>query len=141
MQQQNIIRLWAGLDLVITATLVLPPVAGWLISMLLTANSFLGGAATLDDVSGFGMLFVCMTGALGVLWASARLLRPTWIMGACDAVARLWIGALIVYFVFARGVPAILLLFVVSEWAGGLHQGWVLARRKRPEPDTASSPR
>lgn len=128
MQQRRIIRLWAGFDLAVTGLLVLPPVAYGFLSILIEINAFFGGRATLADFPDLGLLFVCIAGALGVVWALARLLRPTWTLGAIDAVARLWVGALIAYFVVLEGVPVVFLLFVISEWAGGLHQGLALAR-------------
>lgn len=122
----NVLRAWAGLDLLITGLLVLPPVAGWLIDTLMQINGWLGGQTLLTDSSGFAMLFVGITGTLGVVWATTRLLAPTRRLGAIDAVARLWIGGLIVYFVCFRNVPGILLLFVITEWAGGVHQAYRL---------------
>lgn len=127
----KIVRAWAALDLLITGLLVLPPVAEWLIELLLQINDWFGGQAMLKDITGLGMLFVCITGALGMVWAIARLLTPTWRLGAIDATARLWVGGLIVYFIFARGAPGILLLFVITEWAGGVHQGLRLIRADR----------
>lgn len=125
-QTADILRAWAGLDLLITGLLVLPPVAGWFIDLLMQINGWFGGRTLLTDASGFAMLFVGMTGSLGVVWAIARLLAPTRRLGAIDAVARLWVGGLIVYFVFFRNVPGILLLFVIAEWAGSVHQAYRL---------------
>lgn len=125
--------MWAALDLVVTGVLVLPPVAMWFLGVLLDVNAWFGGDAGLGDFSGFALLFVSMTGTLGVVWALARLVRPGVWLGMIDAVARLWVGGLIVYFVFARDVPGVLLLFVLSEWAGGLHQLWGLTRRELPQ--------
>lgn len=125
-QTANILRAWAGLDLLITGLLVLPPVAGWFIELLMQINGWFGGRTLLIESSGFAMLFVGMTGALGVVWAIARLLTPTRRLGAIDAVVRLWVGGLIVYFVFFQNVPGILLLFVITEWAGSAHQAYRL---------------
>lgn len=132
-RKQTIIRSWAALDLVVTGVFVLPPVAAWFLGVLLDVNAWFGGQARVEDFSDFGLLFLCLMGTLGVAWALARLIRPSWWLGTIDAVARLWVGTLIIYFVFGRGVPGILLLFVVSEWAGGLHQLWVLTRRVSPQ--------
>ena len=76
-------------------------------------------------------LFVCLMGGLGVAWAVARLVEPVRTLGLVDAVARLWVGALIAYFVLARGAPTVLLLFVATELGGALHQSWVLRRPAR----------
>lgn len=127
-QTANVIRAWAGLDLLVTGLLVLPPVAGWLIDMLMQINGWFGGRMLLTDSSGFAMLFVAMTGTLGVVWAITRLLAPTQRLGAIDAAARLWVGGLIVYFVFFQNVPGILLLFVITEWVGSVHQAYRLIR-------------
>lgn len=136
----TVVRLWAALDLVVTGVFVLPPVAMWVLGVLLDVNAWFGGQAHTADFSGFGLLFLCLTGTLGVTWALARLIRPGWWLGMIDAVARLWVGALIVYFVFAHGVPGILLLFVISEWAGGLHQGWALLNSAKPTSVQGATP-
>ncbi|MES1942813.1 hypothetical protein PC39_01760 [Salinisphaera sp. PC39] len=125
--RRRVVRAWAGFDLAVTGLLVLPPVARAFLGLLLEVNAFLGGAGP-ERLTALGLLFVCITGALGVVWAAARLLRPTRVLGGIDAGARLWVGALIAWFVVTGGVPAIFLLFTVSEWAGGLHQGWTLLR-------------
>jgi len=129
-QRKNLIRFWAAGDLIVTGLLVFPPVATWFLQILLDINAWFGGQSGPQALSSFGLLFVCITGTLGVVWAIARLVRPTWWLGMIDAVARLWVGGLIVYFVFAHDVPGILLLFVLSEWAGALHQGVRLVRNK-----------
>lgn len=120
---KNVIRFWAIGDLIITGLLVFPPVATRFLELLLGINAWFGGQTGPQALSQFGLLFVCIAGTLGVVWAVARLIRPTWWLAMVDAVARLWVGVLIAYFVFVRGVPGILLLFVLSEWAGGIHQG------------------
>lgn len=133
-RQRRIVRAWAGFDLVVTGLLVLPPVAFGFLKILVTVNGFFGGQTMPAGLSGLGLMFVCVTGALGVVWALARLLNPSRPLGAIDAAARLWVGALIAYFVVARGVPVVFLLFVVSEWAGGVHQALVLAGRAQRGP-------
>ncbi len=124
--RENLIRFWAAGDLIVTGLLVFPPVATRLLELMLNINAWFGGPSGPQALSDFGLLFVSMFGTLGVVWALARLLRPTWWLGMIDAVARFWVGGLIAYFVCARGVPGILLLFVISAWAGGLHQGFRL---------------
>lgn len=135
-QTANVLRAWAGLDLLITGLLVLPPVAAWFIDVLMQINGWFGGRTLLIDSSGFALLFVGMTGALGVVWAIARLLSPIRRLGAIDAAARLWVGGLIVYFVFFRNVPGILLLFAITEWAGSAHQAYrLVGGHARPSQD------
>lgn len=128
-RQQWVVRGWAGYDLALTGLLVLPPLAAWFLGLLMAVNDFFGGTAVLPGIESAGLLFVCATGALGVVWAAARLQRPNRLLASTDVLARVWLGGLIVYFVFARGVPAIFLLFTVSEWAGGIHQAIALARK------------
>lgn len=124
----KVLRGWALFDLAVTALLVLPPVARVLLETLIAVNGALGGVA--PAVPALGLLFAGIAGTLGVLWAIVRLRRPTTALGTLDAVARAWVGVLIAYCVFALGVPAVFLLFVLTEWAGAIHQGMVLVRRR-----------
>ena len=128
---QKLIRAWAGVDLALTGLLVFPPVAASFISLMLGFGGLFGGRATLESLGSFGLMFVSITGALGVVWAVARLLRPTRTLALADAVARTWVGGLILYFVLFAGVPVVFTLFVVTEWAGAAHQGLRLLRPAR----------
>lgn len=122
------IRGWAALDLVVTGALALPPLARLFVALVYSLNERFGGAATAPAFEPIHWLFVCLAGALGVLWATVRLLRPLAWLGLADAVARVWVAGLIVYFVVAEGAPLVLLGFAVTEQAGAIHQLMVVAR-------------
>ena len=126
--ESKVIRGWAALDLAVSALFALPPLAALLVRLLYSLNGRLGGASVAPPFEPVQWLFVCLMGGLGVVWAVARLVEPVRTLGLIDAVARLWVGALIAYFVFARGAPTVLLLFVATEIGGALHQSWVLRR-------------
>ena len=117
----GIARFWAGLDLVITGLLVLPPVARIFVAVI----HRLSGEAP-PEISGVGLFFVCLSGTLGVLWAGARLRDPVAPLVRADVVGRTWVSALIAWCVFAEGAPVALLAFVVTELAGAVHQGIAL---------------
>src|SRR5512137_2267051 len=126
--ESKVIRGWAALDLVVSALFAVPPLAALLLGFLYSINGRLGGASSAPPFESVHWLFVCLMGGLGVVWAVARLVEPVRTLGLIDAVARLWVGALIAYFVFARGAPTVLLLFVATELGGALHQSWLLRR-------------
>ncbi len=121
------VRFWAGLDFLVTLPLVVPPGVAVLLDLLNGLNRAFGGTGALS-LSATGMLFACLTGALAVTWAVARWWRADAGLGRLDAVARLWVGAVIVVAVL-QGLPPVLLLFVVTEWAGAAHQFFSLRRR------------
>ncbi|MGB1580591.1 MAG: hypothetical protein ACPHER_03690 [Nevskiales bacterium] len=122
----KVIRAWAGLDLLVTAVLALPPTALWFIDMLYQVNGLLGATASPPTFAAVHLLFVCLMGGLGVVWAMARLTRPSAFLGRLDGWARLWVAGLILYFILTAHAPLALYLFVASELLGGLHQLWVL---------------
>jgi hypothetical protein len=126
-----VIRGWAVADLVVTAPLAVPPVATAFVKLLYLLNGHLGGVATSPPFDAVHLLFVCLAGGLGVVWAVARVLMPLRRLGTLDAVARLWVSALIAYFVLARGAPPVLLAFLATELGGALHQFWALRRPAR----------
>jgi len=129
--ESGVIRGWAALDLVLSALFAVPPLAALLLGLLYALNGRLGGVSTAPPFEPVHWLFVCLMGALGVVWAVARLVEPVRRLGLIDVVARLWVAALIAYFVFARGAPTVLVLFLATELGGALHQLWLLRRPAR----------
>lgn len=121
-------RFWAGFDLLVTGILALPPTALWFIATLYQLNGMLGGSASPPPFAPVHLLFLCLMGGLGVVWALARIFRPQRFLGLMDGWARLWVGGLIAWFVWGAGAPVALGLFVVTEFVGGLHQLWVLRK-------------
>lgn len=120
---KRIARGWAGLDLVVTGAMALPPVAGPFIDLIHRVSGL--AEPPTDPLRTF---FVCLAGALGVLWALARLHDPRRELVLADTIGRLWVAALIGWFVLAEGAPGVLLLFVVTELAGAAHQAQALRR-------------
>jgi len=118
-----VVRACAALDLAVTGALAVPPLARALLAWL---------APAMDDPGGFAWLFVHVTGVLGVLWAGARLARPTRALGWADAAGRAWVGALILWAVVAGEAPRGFSLFVATEWGGTLAQAAVLRPRGGP---------
>jgi hypothetical protein len=129
--ESTVIRGWAVLDLTVSALFALPPLAALLLDVLYSLNGRLGGVSVAPPFEPVHWLFVCLMGGLGVVWAVARIVEPMRKLGLIDAAARLWVAVLIAYFVFARGAPVVLLLFVATELGGALHQSWLLRRPAR----------
>ena len=129
--ESRVVRGWAVFDLVVTALLALPPAAALFLQVLYAVNGRLGGASAVPAFEPVQWFFVCLTGAMGVAWAAARILMPLRTLGRVDAIARLWVTFLILYFVFARGAPPVLLAFCATELAGALHQIWALRSSAR----------
>jgi hypothetical protein len=129
--ESRVVRGGGALDLVVCALFVLPPVAATFLRILFAVNGRLGGTAVVPPFEPLHWLFVGLTGALGVAWATARLLAPLRTLGRVDAFARLWVTALILYLVFAAGAPPVLLAFVATELGGALHQLWALRSSAR----------
>lgn len=126
MTRTAVIRCWAGIDLLVTGLLALPPTALWFIATLYQFNGLLGETASPPPFAAVHLLFVCLMGALGVLWAVVRLLRPEPFLGRADAWARLWVAGMIAYFILGAQAPVILTAFIATEVLGGLHQLWTL---------------
>lgn len=121
----RVIRFWAGFDLIVTLPLAVPFAARALLDLLVQLNESLGLPGAAAILPAVGMLFACLTGALGVTWALARLIHPQPLLGRLDAWARLWVGAVIVGAV-VDGLPAVFLLFTLTEWLGAAWQLWSL---------------
>jgi len=130
-QQVAVVRGCAAFDLVVTGLFALPPVARVFLRVVLAVNAALGGTAVVPDFLALQWLFVYLTGALGVVWAVARLFWPLRGLGIADAVARTWVGWIIALAVI-DGAPGILVLFVLTELGGAALQLAVLTRHPVP---------
>ena len=132
MRQVNtrIIRGWALIDLAIGLLMAVPPVAQGFLSFLYSLSNLFGAKHDIADFPALGMMLMSMAGALIIVWALARLLRPDRLLATIDSLARIWVGGLIGWFVLFQGVPVVILAFVVGEWAGAVHQGVMLTRRR-----------
>lgn len=131
---RSVIRGCAWLDLAVTAPLAVPGVAGALLGALAALDALLGGAGSLPAFSPLHWMFVHLAGALGVVWALARLQLPDPRLARIDAIARIFVAGLIIWAI-AGGAPRVFGLFVVTELAGSAVQ---LVVRNRTEPDAAS---
>ena len=122
------IRVCAGFDLVVTGMIALPFTAPVFVSTLYALDRALGGAAGIPELPGIAWFFTNLAGALGVLWALVRLLRPEPWLARADALARCAVAALIASYVIADEVPALLWAFVATELLGAAAQAWVTRR-------------
>jgi hypothetical protein len=121
-----VMRFWAAIDLLVTGLLALPLTALWFIATLYQVNGWFGGSTLPPSFDPVHLLFVCLMGGLGVLWALVRLCQPVIFLGRADGLARLWVSGLIAYFVFVEAAPLALVLFIVTELLGAVHQLWAL---------------
>ncbi len=121
-------RRWAALDLAVTALLVWPGTSIPFLRALYAVNTLFGGDATLPEMHGMHLLFVSLSGVLGVLWALARLLEPRPLLAALDSIGRVAVALFIALAVVGGKGPAILFLFVATELAGAVEQGYRGAR-------------
>lgn len=125
-KQAKVMRCWAGMDLLVTGLLALPATALWFVATIYEVNGWLGGSALPPPFDPLHLLFVCLMGGLGVLWALVRLYRPLAFLGRADGLARLWVSAVIAYFVLVEAAPLAMSLFIATELLGAVHQLWVL---------------
>lgn len=123
------VRFWAWVDSGL-ATLALPPVAESFVQLLYRCNGWLGGVDQPPPFEPVHWLFVCLLGVLVGCWSAARLLQPTALLALIDSVGRAAVAALLAWFILARGAPAVLAVFIVTELAGALAQGVALRRRQ-----------
>jgi len=133
LSQVAVVRGCAAFDLVVTGAFALPPVARLVLGILYAVNGMVGGDMLMPSFAPVQWLFVYLTGALGVVWAVARLGWPLRGLGIADAVARTWVAGVIALAMF-EGAPRILTLFVATELGGAALQ---FATLRRPPVPTA----
>jgi hypothetical protein len=123
------VRFWAIVDSAVSYPLALPPLAQHFIDVLYAINGKLGGEATAPAFTPMQLFFVCLTGSLVAMWCLARYYKPMGLFALIDGWGRVWISALIVWFVVLDGAPRVLLLFVVTEMIGAISQLHEVYRR------------
>ena len=123
-------RFWAFVDSSVSYPLALPPLARHFIDLLYAINGKLGGDATAPPFSPMQLFFVSLAGSLVAMWCIARYLKPIGLFALIDGWGRVWMSALIVWFVAVESAPRVLLLFIVTEMIGAVAQLYEVYRRK-----------
>lgn len=126
---ERIFRGTAWCDLAVTAPFAIPIIAEAVIALIYFIDREIGFAtpAIMFEMTPLSMMFVHIMGALGVVWAIARLKKSVAELARIDAIARLAVAALILYSI-AEGATPVLWLFVATEIAGSAVQFIVLRR-------------
>ena len=131
MKARSAMKAAALLDLAITAPFAVPGLAGPLLALCyrLDATVFAAERAYTPPAPDW-LLIASIMGILGVVWALARLqvpdLRLLWI----DALARLVVAGVLVWFV-AQGAARIFLTLVITEVGGSALQIWAARKEGR----------
>ncbi|HEY1077515.1 MAG TPA: hypothetical protein VGE51_12560 [Fontimonas sp.] len=115
------IRGVAVFDLLATVPMALP-VVGERYAALLFSNLGLSAApSSLLPLPPVAVLFIALAGVLGALWNGCRARHPQILpLTQFDIVGRCAVAALLIYFLLALGVPAVLWAFVATELIGAL---------------------
>lgn len=129
----RIMRVVAGFDLVVTGCLAVPPFARALLRILFAGDAALGLDSLRVEFHPLHWMFVHLTGALGVVWAVARLRTPTPELALLDVFGRFAVAALILHATGAEGMTPLLHVFVASELLGAAAQ-YLAVRRVLPAP-------
>ena len=129
---RTVARCVAAFDLLVTGCLAAPGFETRFTDALVYFDALFGFATPFAPLTPLGLLLANLAGALGVVWALARIAWPLRRLVALDAVARLGVAALIGYSIEVRGVSPVLWAFVATELAGSAAQAWVLPRLRDP---------
>lgn len=129
-QAQRWVRAVALFDLAATAPMAVPVLGDWYVAWLFSGFGINGVAAVAQSWPLSAAVFVALTGILGILWNGCRLLHPEFKpLVRFDVWGRCAVAAVLLYFIFLRGAPGVLWLFVFSELAGALIESAALRRR------------
>lgn len=110
---------FAWLDLAITLPLAIPYVGEWVITLIYRLDYALGWYTGFPLLNPVSMLFIHVTGVLGIVWALARLHDPSEFNTRIDAIGRLAVSVLIMLAIY-QGATPIIGLFLISELSGFL---------------------
>ncbi|MGX1199277.1 hypothetical protein [Parvibaculum sp. MBR-TMA-1.3b-4.2] len=116
-RRRRLTRAFAWLDLAITLPLAIPFVGEWVITLLYRLDYAIGWFTGFPVLNPISMLFIHVTGLLGVVWALARLHDPSEFNARIDSLGRLAVSVLILFALYQGATPAIG-LFLVTELSG-----------------------
>lgn len=119
-QQSPLLLAIGSFDLLVTALFAVPGLSDAFIGAIDLIGTSTGLARPLEPFSAFSMFMVNLAGVLGVCWNVMILRSGAYEMIRINVVARWAVAALIIYYVAARGVTPVILLFAVSEIFGSL---------------------
>ncbi len=122
----------AVFDLLVTGCLAVPGFETRFTDAVSQLDALAGFATPVASLTPLGVLFANLAGALGVVWALARIAWPLRRLVAADAVARLAVAALIAHSIEVRGLSPLLWIFVATELIGAAVQAWVFPRLRDP---------
>lgn len=109
------------MDFAVTLPLALPVISYWLLGYIYHVDQVMLMNSPVPTFEPIAMLFVNITGVLGVIWAVARISTPTEALARLDALARIVVAALIIHAI-TWGATPVLWLYVVSEIGGSAAQ-------------------
>ena len=121
-KNETVIRGFAAFDLVVTTLFALPWTAKLVFALIYELHSILIDAnaphVAIDDLT---LVFTNIMGVIGIIWAIVRLRTPTREYARYDAIGRLCVAALFLWYIAGTLTP-IFLFFVVTELVGGIWQ-------------------
>ncbi len=115
----KIVRAFTWVDLIVCASFAIPIASGLTLSLLNTLSLQLGFApvGVSSATAGF---FVKLAGLFGVLWNIVMLRSQDTKLHQLDLVARVWLIAVIVFYMAEFNLSALFAVFIVTEVVGGL---------------------
>lgn len=128
----RVVRAVALFDLAVTLPLAVPVLGAWWVALLLSGFGLLDHPGDHLPLTATMMIFVHLTGVLGVLWNGARAWRPLPWLVAMDCAGRVAVAALLVYLLLAYRISPVLWLFVGTELAGAVIGAHALRRTPQP---------
>lgn len=110
----SVVRFWAWLDFIAGLAMALPPLAYGFAKLIFMLNRSMGGTAVMPVFAPIQWLTVFICGVFILNWAAVRLLYSIGLFAIIDGYLKLWIGALLVYAIYALDAPSILWIFVIN---------------------------
>lgn len=130
MKLSQVIRYCAIFDLLVTGLFAFPGLAQITMDVLVAINNTALTPYEMPTLPALAWLFINLMGALGMVWALGRIFQPSASLARVDALARLVVAGLLVYYLSYTAVPAILWVFVITEVLGSLWQFRTLRRNR-----------
>ena len=126
----RIVRASAWYDLAVTWPFALPWTWTWLHQQLVALDQALQLPGDFHPMDGTQLLFANLMGSVVVVWALARILSPSVLLGRLDATARVLFAIWQIYAV-CHGASTLVLAFTAVEVVFGVAQWWRVTPQSR----------
>jgi len=124
----SIIRASAIYDLLLLTPFAIPGISLQIMQLISLTHQYFDLNGTVPLFTPFHLLFVNIMAAISVIWAILRINTPTVRFGLYDLTMRFCISVLMLIYILADDISALIWLFIIAELGWAIVQAYQCAK-------------